>query len=128
MKKMIADKNLDWDVDSAGTASYHAGSRPDKRSILIAREHGIDIREQQSRQLRDIDFYNFDLILAMDSENHNNIVNVMPAQSKSRVELILNYSHPKENRQVPDPYYDGGFDIVYDMLHEACEKVVESLS
>ncbi|MCL4136482.1 UNVERIFIED_CONTAM: hypothetical protein GTU68_055750, partial [Idotea baltica] len=91
MKKKVKDKGLDWKIDSAGTASYHAGSIPDKRSILIAREHGIDIRDQKSRQIRDIDFYNYDLILAMDSENYSNIVNIMPKNSKSRVELILNY-------------------------------------
>jgi len=78
MKKMIKDRGLKWNVDSAGTASYHAGSMPDKRSVQIARQHGIDIRDQKSRQIRDIDFYNYDLILAMDSVKYSNIVKIMP--------------------------------------------------
>lgn len=128
MKKKIKERGLDWNVDSAGTANYHSGALPDKRSILTARENGIDIRDQRSRQIRDIDFYNHELILVMDAENYNNVVNIMPNNCRTRVELILNYSYPKQNRQVPDPYYEGGFDEVYELLDEACDKVIESIS
>ena len=30
-------------VKSAGTADYHVGQLPDKRSIAVAKKHGIDI-------------------------------------------------------------------------------------
>ena len=37
-------------VDSAGTASYHIGSPPDKRSVNIAKQNGIDLSQQRARQ------------------------------------------------------------------------------
>jgi len=39
--------------------------------------------------------------------------------------LLLNYSFPDENRRVPDPYYEGGFDLVYTMIYKACLKLIE---
>ena len=63
----------------------------------------------------------------MDAENYNNIKRLQPNSSKAKIEMILNYSHPGENRQVPDPYYEGGFDKVFNMLMEACKKVTYSI-
>ena len=125
LQHLIETKGLPWTVDSAGTASYHVGKGPDPRSVEIAARHQLDISGQTCRQLSVDDFYNFDLILAMDAENYNNINNLKPADATTQVELVLNYSHPNENRQVPDPYYGGGFDLVYDMLWGACQQIVQ---
>jgi len=39
--------------------------------------------------------------------------------------LILNEINPSKNLSVPDPYYGGnnGFENVYKMLDEACNKI-----
>ncbi len=63
MKQKIQKHNLDWQVDSAGTISYHEGETPDLRSIEVAQKHGLDITGQRSRPLQLADFNNFDLIL-----------------------------------------------------------------
>lgn len=123
----IEQRNLDWKVDSAGTASYHQGELPDQRSILTARDNGIDITNQRSRQVTKNDFKDFDHILAMDASNFNNLVKLADTDSKkAKIEMILNYAYPNENRQVPDPYYDGGFEIVYEMLELACDKFLDA--
>lgn len=128
LQHLIDQHRLPWQVDSAGTASYHVGNGPDPRSIEIAAEHEVDISKQRCRQLSNSDFYDFDLILAMDAENFNNINNSRPSDATADVRMILNYSSPRENRQVPDPYYGGGFDLVYDMLWTACQQVVKEHS
>lgn len=125
LQHMIEENKLDWRVDSAGTSALHAGELPDRRSIQTALEHGIDIRRQRSRPLQVSDFIDFDLILAMDAENYQNILKIKPADSTAEVKMIMNYAYPNENRQVPDPYYDGGFENVYNMLHKACTKLIE---
>ncbi len=125
LQNIVDKQGLDWEVDSAGTASYHVGNLPDARAIEIANERGIDISHQRARQIVEEDFDRFDLILAMDAENYNNILALRPLHNDCSVKLILNYTHPGENRQVPDPYYGGGFGVVYDMLAEACERVVD---
>lgn len=125
LENKIQSNKLDWTVDSAGTASYHVGELPDQRSIMTAKEHGIDITDQRSRKVTKDDFDHFDLILAMDASNYNNLRSMVHAEEKvSKVKMILNYAYPNENRQVPDPYYDGGFEKVYKMLDEACEKLI----
>ncbi|RCS27531.1 low molecular weight phosphotyrosine protein phosphatase [Polaribacter sp. WD7] len=117
-------------VDSAGTAAYHVGNLPDKRSIQIAAKHGINIRNQRARKFTEQDFDNFDVIYAMDQSNYKNIKSL--ARSKEdeiKVKLILNETHPEMNDNVPDPYYGGneGFQNVYQMLDKACEIIASKL-
>ena len=124
------DNNL-FVVDSAGTSSYHIGNKPDPRSIAIAKKKGIDITNQQARQFVKQDFLDFDIIYAMDNSNYNNIIALAENdKQKSKVNLILNESYPEQNLDVPDPYYGGdkGFETVFNMLDEACNKIKLRLS
>lgn len=128
MQNLIDRQHLPWKVDSAGTSGYHAGSPPDIRSIEIAQKYGISIESQRSRKFHYTDFEQFDKILAMDSENYSNIIQMAENDAeRAKVELIMNYAYPAENRQVPDPYYDriDGFDKVFNMLQIAAEKFVD---
>lgn len=126
LEKKIKERNLSWVVDSAGTGGYHQGELPDSRSISTAADFEIDITDQRSRKILQVDLSEFDLILAMDASNYNDLIRMADnANQIIKIKLILNYSHPGENRQVPDPYYEGGFDAVYKMLDEACEKLIE---
>ena len=74
MEYMIQSNNLDWKVDSAGTSGWHNGELPDRRSIDVAKLHGIDITNQNSRKFIQADFDDFDLIMAMDSSNYTDIL------------------------------------------------------
>jgi protein-tyrosine phosphatase len=126
LTEMIARKGMQWEVDSAGTGSWHIGEAPHKESIKVAQKNGIDISQQRARQFSSADFDKFDLILAMDAENYNNIVSMSPNEKlKDKVKLILNYSHPGTNMAVPDPYFTGGFDNVYHLLEEACKDLIK---
>lgn len=129
LKSKVASLGLDWYIDSAGTGSWHIGELPDKRSVQIAREKGIDITDQRARQFSVRDFDRFDMILAMDTSNYNNIVRLARNENdKEKVNLLLNYAYPDENRAVPDPYYEGGFEKVFEMIDQACDKLIESRS
>ena len=125
LQNKINQSGLNWEVDSAGTSRWHLGEKPDPRSITTARHHGIDISKQRARQILKEDLDRFDLILAMDSSNYNDILRLASQKSeKAKIELMLNYSFPGENRAVPDPYFDGGFDHVFDLLDDACDKLI----
>lgn len=126
LRKKIEARQLSWEVDSSGTSGWHQGELPDRRSIEVAKAHGIDITDQRSRQFIPSDLNTFDLILAMDSSNYTNILKLANSEKqKTKVKLILNYLYPDENRAVPDPYYEGGFEKVYQMLDKACENVIK---
>ena len=118
-------------VDSAGTAAYHNGKQPDKRSIAIAKENGVDITAQTARQFLIEDFDEFDLIYVMDNSNYQDVLNLARNEKdKCKVKLILNEVFPSENLDVPDPYYGGdfGFKNVYKMLDEACEIIAKKIN
>lgn len=126
--KSKVDKNKVY-VDSAGTAGWHSGNRPDERSIEVARLHHIDISSQKSRKFETVDFDNFDLIFVMDQSNYRDVLALArDINDEKKVHLILDSS---ENilEDVPDPYYGGddGFESVYQLLNEACENIKNKL-
>ncbi len=128
LEERVRDGNLGWEVDSCGTSSWHVGEQPDERSIAVAAENGIDISGQRARQFTVADFEVFDHIIAMDSSNFSNIKSLARSENDmEKVSLLLNYSFPSENRQVPDPYYTGGFQYVFDLVAEAIDKFIEEV-
>jgi len=107
---------LHVEIDSAGTISNHAGSPPDSRSIEIMNTNNHDISSQRSRIVKHEDFEYYDLILAMDKSNYEDLCSLaINDAQKSKINLVL----PQEG-EVPDPYYggDSGFESVYKMLDE----------
>ncbi|WP_340198428.1 low molecular weight protein-tyrosine-phosphatase [Ascidiimonas sp. W6] len=122
--------HLNVEVESAGTISFHAGKSPDIRSIAIAKKKGIDISYQRSRKFTTSDFERFDEIYVMDRSNYIDVLQMAKTKDqKEKVKMILNLVFPGENVDVPDPYYGGdvGFENVFKMLDEACDKILEQL-
>lgn len=129
----ILKSKVDFDnvfVDSAGTGHWHVGNKPDPRSIEIAKNHGIDISNQRGRQFTQKDFQEFDYVFVMDTSNRDDVLSLAQTQEeRKKVHLILDEIFPNENMDVPDPYYGGnqGFENVYQMLNQACDKIVMRL-
>ena len=117
-------------VDSAGTGHWHVGEQPDPRSIEVGKKYNIDITNQRGRQFSVTDFDEFDFIFVMDSSNKENVLTLAQSEAhKEKVSLILDEIFPGENVDVPDPYYGGhlGFENVYKMLDEACDKIAKRI-
>ncbi len=117
-------------VDSAGTASYHIGKKPDSRSISIAKKYGIDISQQRCRQFTAKDFDEYDLIYAMDRSNYENIVALAENENAiAKVNLLLHRSNVT-NKEVPDPYYGGedGFEEVFQLINAACNLIAQDIN
>lgn len=117
-------------VDSAGTANYHVGNSPDKRSIAVANKYGIDISNLKGRQFAVSDYDTFDIIYVMDEFNYSNVIALARNdEDVAKVKFILNEIYPNQNYSVPDPYYGGndGFENVYKMLDEASDVIAEYL-
>jgi len=117
------------DVDSAGTHHYHAGEPPDPRGVAAARSRGVEIGQQRARSVRDDDFLEFDLILAMDADNERRLRAVCPPFYSDRVKLMMDYAPGMREREIPDPYYVGGqgFEKVLDMLELCMEELMDDL-
>ena len=116
--------------DSAGTSSYHIGSRPDSRMSAAANALlGIKLCGK-ARQFSSADFENFDLILAMDRENYRNILSMdSSGKYQDKVRLMCDYCRSYSLKEVPDPYYGGkeGFNQVVDLLVDACGGLLDDI-
>lgn len=128
---VLQEKRLSefFELDSAGTGGWHAGSAPDPRSVAIAASHGIDISGQKARKVTAGDFSRFDLILGMDQSNVEELQRLAPADARDRIHLFLEFADGKV-RDVPDPYYGGpdGFAAVYRMIREASDVLSNRLA
>lgn len=121
---------LNVESESAGFEAFHVGGPADPRSIGVASKNGIDISDHIARKFTTRDFDRFDRIYVMDEVNHFDVQSVARHEGdRMKVDYLLNVVHPGSNRQVPDPYYGGrnGFDHVFELLDEACSKLVEEL-
>ena len=128
LEHQAKEKNIKIYVDSAGTAGYHVGSSPDIRAINIAKKYGIDITNQKARKFRLEDFDNFDIIYVMDLNNYYDLLNYnINAQQAKKIILIMNEVDANSNIAVPDPYYNDGFENVYQMLFKTCQKIIKKI-
>ena len=119
-----------FEIDSAGTIGFHAGSPPDRRMQQSLRSRGIPIIGT-SRQLKREDLAEFDLILAMDKENLRDAKSLDPSgQLHSKIKLFCDYCTQRDGTEVPDPYYGGGsgFERVLDMIQDGCANLLKELT
>lgn len=118
----MSDKNA-WGlhIESCGTSAFHRGEPPHEYSIQIAKQNGIDISMQKSRPINVYSDMEFDIIVAMDSQNKKDILAL--GFPKDRVVKLGDFS---DGIDVPDPYYcknDKGFEEVYNLLTYLLEKM-----
>ena len=119
-----------YQVDSAGTGSWHVGEAPDQRMRRVAAKHGLKY-DGRARQFRQSDFDKFDLIIAMDIENRANLLRFTNSkQDAAKIQLMRNFDpQAGPNQSVPDPYYGGidGFEEVFTIVERSCQGLLDSL-
>ena len=122
---VLATMRPDWTVDSAGTGGWHAGERPDQRTLSELQRHGI-ATAHRARQVAVEDFTDFDLILAMDRQNLRDLQGIRPPDATARLELLGAYD-PAGVAEVPDPYYDGAeaFAAIHVQITRCCAALVD---
>ena len=113
-------------IDSAGTHGLHVGQMPDQRSAAVARSRGYDLSKIRSRQFKDDDYENFDVILAMDEGHLRTLMSNKPDSTGASLMLYLKFSQTHPSESVPDPYYGGdqGFEQVLDMIEEGADTLI----
>lgn len=121
MQHLVTQHGLDWEVDSAGTGNWHVGQGPDRRSVHVARNNGIDISGQVCRVFNVNDFDRFNHILVMDKNNLRDVwAKARDENDRNKVSLLLGESH------VPDPYYDDAqFAPVFKLIEKGCRDFID---
>jgi len=128
-RKLAADagRSADFEIDSAGTIGYHAGSPADSRMRAAASRRGYTL-ESIARRIEPPDFQRFDLIVTMDDENFE-VVSAMNSGNAARVIRMCDFCEQHDETEVPDPYYGGeaGFHTVIDILEDACASLLRQI-
>lgn len=128
----IKDKGLmhKYMCDSAGTIGFHAGEPADSRMKVHASKRGYRLTSISRKVDVRNDFEEFDMIIGMDEDNMMNLTS-MAWTKATEAKLFKMTDFCKENQYdaVPDPYYGGekGFELVLDLLEDACEGLIEHL-
>lgn len=118
-----------FEIDSAGTSAYHSGEPANSKSRQIAEQHGVSLHSK-ARQFESFDLDYFDLVLAMDSENLQNIKRVGGKESFGhKIGMLRDYDPDPGDGEVPDPYYGGiqGFENVFQIVKRSCEQLLDEL-
>lgn len=127
---LINERDLEnyFEVDSAGTSAYHVGESANSKSQRTAQKHGITLHSK-ARQFdaSDLDYY--DLILAMDNENLENVRQMANGNHEDKIGRMRDFDPNPGDGEVPDPYYGGpeGFENVFQIVKRSCENLLDEL-
>jgi low molecular weight protein-tyrosine phosphatase len=118
-----------FDIDSAGLGDWHVGQAPDTRAQAAARDRSIDISGQSARQFAPGDYDRFDLLLAMDGSNYQELVELAPRDARHKIRRFLDFAPQAGTQDVPDPFYGGreGFDHALDLIEQAARGLLTEL-
>lgn len=110
-------------IDSAGTAAYHVGEPPDRRSAQAAAERGVELTGS-ARRFERRDFERFDYVVAMDGSNHRDLLGLASTDDEvAKLSMLRSFDPDSpDDADVPDPYYGGpdGFANVFDICRAGC--------
>ena len=131
LRQFIRQNNLGdkVEVDSAGTHGYHVGEAPDSRTQRAAAVRGYNLSQLRARKVARQDLDYFDLVLAMDKNNLDNLQRLASPEQHEKIKLFMDFSKNFDDNEVPDPYYGlgHGFDLVLDMVEDAAQGLIEDI-
>jgi len=116
-------------IESAGTHSYHLGHEPHPETQSELERRGIEVGDQRSRLVTEADIDSFDLIVAMDRANLDELAGIVTSAAHSdKLSLLLTHADPPiDVDEVPDPYYVGGYDRVFELVDAGCRGLLAEL-
>ncbi|MNO24651.1 Low molecular weight protein-tyrosine-phosphatase YfkJ [compost metagenome] len=113
-------------VDSAGTGDWHVGKGPHEGTRRILDQQGISYENMKARLVSSSDFGDFDYILCMDQSNGENVRRI-PGGEKAELLYFMDLLPEEELREVPDPYFTGNFEQVYQLINAGCDVLLDRI-
>ena len=125
-QKMVDDAGLSDQilVDSAGTGSWHVGEPAHRGTQKVLRQHGI-VYNGRARQLNPNDVAPDTYLIALDASNLQDLQRY--AGQHARLFRLLDFASETQERDVPDPYYTGAFDYVYELVEDGCRGLLAAI-
>lgn len=112
-------------VDSVGTGSWHVGEKAHRGTRKVLSQHGISYNGR-ARQVTRADIDKPDsYIVGMDDSNIQDLKRRYG--SDANYSLLLDYANHTNERAVPDPYYTGNFETVYQLIFDGSQGLLETI-
>jgi len=131
-KHLVSERGLGdrFEVDSAGTSAWHLGESPDARMRQVAAKYGLEY-DGRARQFTQADLDYFDLIIAMDLENYDDLIHMAREErQKDKIKLLREFDPDGDKYMgVPDPYYGGiqGFEETYQIVKRSVIGLLDAI-
>ncbi len=125
---MAAARDVHVTLDSAGTGDWHVGKPPYGPMQEAALARGYDLSTLRARQVSVADFEAFDLIIAMDGQNVQDLRRLQHGQGGAASRLFTDFAPQTGADHVPDPYFTRDFEGALDLIEEAAQGLLDQLS
>ena len=110
MGDYIRQQQLDIVVDSAATSRWEVGNSPHPGTQQVLREAGIDSSHMRARQITQQDFWDYDYIIGMDTNNVSDLQAVAPTGTAIKIHAYMSVVPGKTEQSIPDPWYTENFE------------------
>lgn len=114
-------------VDSAGTGDWHVGHPPHEGTRKKLDAVSISYENMYGRQIDEKDFTKFDCIVAMDESNQQNMMKLNPDLTNTKMVRFMELLNDQPVKNVPDPYFTGNFDEVFDLINRGTDQLLSDL-
>jgi protein-tyrosine phosphatase len=111
-------------TDSAGTGNWHIGKRPHEGTLAILAKHRVEDEELLARQVVKQDLSTYDYIIAMDDSNVRHLNELSTLGANVKLYKLLDFVETSKVKDVPDPYFTGNFDEVFDLINDGCGELL----
>lgn len=115
-----------FDIASVGTGGWHVGEKPHPGTQAVLQRYRIALGDKRAQRLSRADMEHYDYILAMDQENLDDM-HLLGVPARGEMRRLLEFAPPGSPLDVPDPYYTGGFDKVYDLVTAGCQGLLDHI-
>lgn len=119
----------DLTIDSAATSTEELGNPPHPGTRRTLAAHGIPQVSHHARQVRRLEYDDWDLIVCMDEENLRNLRRLFKGDPKSKVRRLLSFVSPTYHggrTDVADPWYTGDYEAAYRDIEAGCRAILET--
>ena len=121
-KRNLSDR---FEIQSAGTGGVPAGERPHRGTREVLFRHGIDPNGLVAKQVSQAMLDRADYVVAMDNDNLSELRAWRIAAGK--LSRLLDYAADLNVREVPDPYYDRRFELVYELSRIGAQGLLKHI-
>ena len=116
-----------FEIDSAGTGGWHVGDPAHRGTQAVLRRNGITYNGR-ARQVQPAELHRYDYVIAMDADNVSDLRRMdRSGVLDGKLHQLLAFAPDGYPRDVPDPYYNGKFDAVYELVDAGVAGLLDTI-